>query len=33
MTSEGKWMPIAALPPVPNVGSTCNHEWGTYSLK
>lgn len=33
MTSEGKWMPIAAFPPVPNVGSTCNHEWGTYSLK
>jgi hypothetical protein len=31
--SEGKWMPIGAFPPVPNVGSTCNHEWGTYSLK
>jgi hypothetical protein len=32
-TSEGKWMPIAVFPPVPNVGSTCNHEWGTYSVK
>lgn len=33
MTSEAKWIPITAFPPVPNVGSTCNHEWGTYTLK
>jgi hypothetical protein len=33
MTDEGKWMPIAAFPPVPNVASTCNHEWGTYNTK
>jgi hypothetical protein len=33
MTAEGKWMPIGAFPPVPNVGSACNHEWGTYSAK
>ncbi len=33
MTAEGKWMPIGAFPPVPNVLSTCNHEWGTYTLK
>jgi hypothetical protein len=33
MTSEGKWMPIGAFPPEPNVISTCNHEWGTYSVK
>ena len=24
--SEGKFMPVG-LPPVPNVGSSCNHEW------
>jgi hypothetical protein len=33
MTSEANWMPKAAFPPVPNVASTCNHEWGTYTLK
>jgi len=33
MTSEGKFMPIAAFPPVPNILSTCNHEWGTYNTK
>ena len=33
MISEGKWMPKAAFPPVPNVASTCSHEWGTYTLK
>jgi hypothetical protein len=33
ITSEGKFMPIGAFPPVPNVISTCNHEWGTYTLK
>jgi hypothetical protein len=33
MTSEGTWMPVAPLPPVPNVASTCNHERGTYSIK
>jgi hypothetical protein len=33
MTSEGKWMPIGVLPPVPNIASACHHEWGTYSEK
>lgn len=33
ITSDGKWIPVAAFPPVPNVGSACNHEWGTYSVK
>jgi hypothetical protein len=33
MSMEGKWMPIGAFPPVPNIGSACNHEWGTYTLK
>jgi hypothetical protein len=33
MTVDGKWMPNGTLPPVPNVASTCNHEWGTYSIK
>ena len=32
VVTEGKWMPII-LPPVPNVGSQCNHEWGTYTVK
>ena len=32
MTEETKWMPIG-LPAVPNMASTCNHEWGTYTLK
>ena len=32
ITLEGKWTPIV-LPPVPNVASQCNHEWGTYTLK
>ena len=32
MTQEGNWMPIA-FPPVPNVASNCNREWGTYSIK
>src|SRR5215831_16213563 len=27
MTSEANWKPIAALTPVPNVASSCNHEW------
>ena len=26
-------MPVTNFPPVPNVISTCNHEWGTYSVK
>jgi hypothetical protein len=31
---EGKWIPVSNFPPgVPNVISTCNHEWGTYSMK
>ena len=33
MTSEGKTIPIAKFPPVPNVASSCAHEWGTYSVK
>jgi hypothetical protein len=33
MTTEANWKPIAAFPPVPNVLSTCDHEWGTYTLK
>jgi hypothetical protein len=33
MTSDGKWMPVTNFPPVPNVLTTCNHEWGTYSTK
>ena len=33
MTSEGKWIPVTNLPPVPNVGGSCNHEWGTYITK
>jgi hypothetical protein len=33
ITFEGKWMPVGTFPPVPNVGSTCSHEWGTYSVK
>jgi hypothetical protein len=33
MTSDGKWMPISAFPPVPNVISGCNHEWGTWTTK
>ena len=33
LTSDSKWMPIGAFPPVPNVGSACNHEWGTYNTK
>jgi hypothetical protein len=32
MTDEGKWMPIG-LPAVPNTAITCNHEWGTYTVK
>ena len=30
---EGRWIPVTAFPPVQNVLSTCNHEWGTYSSK
>jgi hypothetical protein len=30
---DGKWIPVSAFPPVQGVISTCNHEWGTYSLK
>lgn len=33
MSMEGKWMPNGTFPPVPNVGSSCNHEWGTYGIK
>jgi hypothetical protein len=33
MTGDSKWMPVTNFPPVPNVISTCNHEWGTYSTK
>jgi hypothetical protein len=33
ITSEGNWIPLAPFPPVPNVGTQCNHEWGTYSVK
>jgi hypothetical protein len=33
MTSDGKWMPIGAFPPVPNVGSACNRDTGTWSTK
>ena len=33
ISGEGKWMSIGEFPPVPNVGSGCNHEWGTYSTK
>ena len=33
MTGEANWMPVTNFPPVPNVISTCNHEWGTNSLK
>ncbi|WFU43412.1 hypothetical protein QA640_13755 [Bradyrhizobium sp. CB82] len=33
LTDEGKWMPVGAFPPVPNVASACNHEWGTFSTK
>src|SRR5215831_18826745 len=29
MTSEGKWIPVTNLPPVPNVAGSCSHEWGT----
>ncbi len=33
MTEDSKWIPVTSFPPVPNVISTCNHEWGAYSLK
>jgi len=33
MTQNSKWMPVTNFPPVANVISTCNHEWGTYSVK
>ena len=33
MTVDGKYIPATNFPPVPNVASTCNHEWGTYSQK
>ena len=33
ITSEGKWIPVTNLPPVPNVAGSCNHEWGTYTIK
>jgi hypothetical protein len=33
MTSEGKFIPIVALPPVPNVAGGCQREWGTYTVK
>jgi hypothetical protein len=33
MTEDSKWMPVTNFPPVPNMISTCNHEWGTYSVK
>ena len=33
ITSEGNWIPLAPFPPVPNVVTQCNHEWGTYTLK
>ena len=33
ITSEGNWIPLAPFPPVPNVATQCNHEWGTYTLK
>ena len=31
MTGDTKWMPVTNFPPVPNIITTCNHEWGTYS--
>ena len=35
MSMEGKWMPVTAFPPVRTgeLPPTCNHEWGTYSIK
>ena len=33
ISMEGKWMPIGAFPPVPNVASACSHEWGPYNIK
>lgn len=35
MSMEGKWMPIGAFPPTgePNMTTSCNHEWGTYTVK
>ena len=33
ITGEGKWIPVTNFPPVPNVAPTCNHEWGTISVK
>ncbi len=33
ITEDSNWIPVTNFPPVPNVISTCNHEWGTYSQK
>ena len=33
ITGGGNWMPIGNFPPVPGMASSCNHEWGTYSIK
>jgi hypothetical protein len=33
MSQDSKWMPVTNFPPVANFISTCNHEWGTYSVK
>jgi hypothetical protein len=33
ITGDSKWMSVTNFPPVPNVLTTCNHEWGTYNLK
>jgi hypothetical protein len=33
ITGEAKFIPVTNFPPVPNVLSTCNHEWGTNSVK
>jgi hypothetical protein len=33
ISGGGNWMPIGTFPPVPNVLTACNHEWGTYSIK
>ena len=33
MTGDSKWIPVTNFPPVPNFISTCDREWGTYSVK
>jgi hypothetical protein len=32
-TGDAKWIPVTNFPPVPNMITACNHEWGTYTAQ